>query len=277
MTRSERFDQYDFRDMFADARSVAIVGNAATVLEFSNGPHIDGHDIVVRFNRAQVGGVEDKLGRRTDILVANENNSLAIAPSPADTLKPRAVVSFTMRGPEFDITPFRAWVGDSVATLCCPPPDIIGFPQPGRTRLLTQGTYALYFLTSMLTIDKLFITGFTMFGAGPGGSQKYYEPKWHRRDIGTYHDLDIEPELFCAMLASFKGDLEMTAEVAGLLERRGYRRSAGTTGADWQRGTGAGWSTALRARLAYRLIRWGTRLRRSVEASDRAQFDGIRR
>jgi hypothetical protein len=164
-----RFDQFDLRDMFADVRSVAIVGNAATILEFENGALIDGHDMVVRFNRAQTAGVEHKIGRRTDLLVANEKNCLDIAPSPAETLKPRCVLSFTIREPGFDITPFREWVGDDIPTLCAPPPDIIGFDQTGRTRLLTQGSYTLYFLLNTLHIERLFLTGFTMFGAGPGG------------------------------------------------------------------------------------------------------------
>jgi hypothetical protein len=39
-----RFDQFDFREMFAGVRPVAIVGNAATVLEFDDGELIDSQD-----------------------------------------------------------------------------------------------------------------------------------------------------------------------------------------------------------------------------------------
>jgi hypothetical protein len=49
-------------------------------------------------------------------------------------------------------------------------PDIIGFKQSGRTRLLTQGSYTLYFLLNSVRFERLFATGLTMFGAGPGGS-----------------------------------------------------------------------------------------------------------
>jgi Glycosyltransferase family 29 (sialyltransferase) len=272
-----RFDQFDFRDLFADIRSVAIVGNAATILEFDNGELIDRHDMVVRFNRAQTAGVEDKIGRRTDLLVANELNCLEIAPSPAETLKPRCVLSFVLREPGFDITPFRAWVGDDIPTLCSLPPDIIGFKQTGRTRLLTQGSYTLYFLLNSIRFERLFITGFTMFGAGPGGSQKYYEPTKHKRSLGTYHDLDQEPRLFCEMLASFKGTLQVTEEVSGLLTRLGYGDLIkGPRGQDG-RLPSLSLSERFRARLAHQLLRWGTRMRRSVEKSNRAYFEGIER
>ena len=276
-TGLKRFDQFDFRDMFADVRSVAIVGNAATILEFDNGVLIDGHDMVVRFNRAQTAGIEDKIGRRTDLLVANEKNSLDIAPSPAETLKPRCVLSFTIREAGFDITPFRRWVGDGIPTLCAPPPDIIGFDHAGRTRLLTQGSYALYFLLNTLPIERLFLTGFTMFGAGPGGSQKYYEPKTHKLALGTYHDLDQEPRLFCEMLASFKGALQVTDEVAGLLERLGHGDLTKRQGAEGSRLPKLTVSERLRARLAHKLLQWGARMRRSVEKSNRVVFENIKR
>lgn len=272
-----RFDQFDFRAMFADVRSVAIVGNAATILEFDNGELIDSHDMVVRFNRAQTTGVEDKIGRRTDLLVANELNCLAIAPSPAATLQPRCVLSFVLREPGFDIAPFRAWVGDDIPTLCSLPPDIIGFDQTSRTRLLTQGSYALYVLLKSLRIEQLFLTGFTMFGAGPGGSQKYYEPRKHKRSLGTYHDLDQEPRLFCEILASFKGTLQVTEEVSGLLLRLGYGDLIKGQRVQAGRLPSLTLSERLRARLAHQLLRWGTRMRRSVERSNRAYFEGIER
>ena len=272
-----RFDQFDFRELFAGVRSVAIVGNAATVLEFDNGELIDGYDMVVRFNRAQTTGIEQKIGHRTDLLVANELNRLDIAPSPADTLRPRCVLSFTIREPGFDIMPFRRWVGDDIPTLCSPPPDIIGFDQVGRSRLLTQGSYTLYFLLNTLRIERLFLTGFTMFGAGPGGSQKYYEPKAHKLALGTYHDLDQEPQLFCNFLASFKGVLQVTEEVSGLLKQLGHRRLGEVQCVQEGRLPRLNVSERLRARFAHQLIRWGTRMRRSVEKSNRAYFESIKR
>ncbi len=273
---SKRFDQFDFRDLFSGVRSVAIVGNAATVLEFDNGELIDSHDMVVRFNRAQTKGIEHKIGRRTDLLVANELNCLDRAPSPADTVKPRCMLSFVLREPGFDIAPWRKWVGDDIPTLCSLPPDIIGFEQTSRTRLLTHGSYTLYFLLHSIPIERLFLTGFTMFGAGPGGSQKYYEPKNHLKAIGTYHDLDQEPRLFCDMLATFKGELRVTEEVSGLLTRLGHGDLVTGSSKGDRRLPTLTFSEKVRARLANRLLRWGTRMRRSVEKSNRAAFESIR-
>ena len=85
-----------------DARSMALVGNADTILEHASGARIDGCDVVVRFNRAHVDGIEDKVGRRTDILVANRNYNLSKAPSPAETLQPRCVVCFLEPQPGID-------------------------------------------------------------------------------------------------------------------------------------------------------------------------------
>ena len=43
-----------FHEMFGQARSMALVGNADTILEHASGDRIDGCDLVVRFNRAHV-------------------------------------------------------------------------------------------------------------------------------------------------------------------------------------------------------------------------------
>jgi hypothetical protein len=268
-----RFDQFDLRALFASARSAAVVGNAATILEYHNGPLIDGHDLVVRFNRAQTKGLEDRIGSRTDLLVANELNALDIAPSPAETLRPRAVLSFVLAGPTFDVGPLRAWVGDDIPLLCAFPPDVIGFEQAGRTRLLTHGTYALYVLLGLLQLERLFVTGFNMFGAGKGGGHKYYGPA--KSVQGTYHDLDLEARLFCEILASFQGELRVTEEVASLLERHGHGRLA-----RGERPPGGGLPTLTladraRARLAWWFLRWGTKLRRAVEKTAKAEFDDI--
>jgi hypothetical protein len=48
----------------------------------------------------------------------------------------------------------------STSRLCAPAPDIIGFKQSGRTRLLTQGFYTLDFLLNGIRFERLFVTGF---------------------------------------------------------------------------------------------------------------------
>ncbi|MDB4411161.1 glycosyltransferase family 29 protein [bacterium] len=61
----------DLQEMFAGAKSMAIVGNSSSVHQWKNGELIDSYDIVVRFNRSVVDGIEEVVGSRTDIIVAN--------------------------------------------------------------------------------------------------------------------------------------------------------------------------------------------------------------
>ncbi|MFW2831507.1 glycosyltransferase family 29 protein [Sphingomonas sp. ID0503] len=62
---------FDFRDMFAEGGSLAIIGNAPSLVGEGLGAWIDSHDVVVRFNEAALAGFEADLGSRTDILVTN--------------------------------------------------------------------------------------------------------------------------------------------------------------------------------------------------------------
>ncbi len=135
-------DIFNFRDMFAGVESVAFVGNASSILSWKNGDRIDACDMVVRFNRAYVEGLEDKIGARTDVLVANDLNSLDLSPSPVETLKPRCVVTFVKPKVDLSTGPLKEWVGDipHVITLG---PDIPNIRGAERTRSLTMGTYAL--------------------------------------------------------------------------------------------------------------------------------------
>ena len=55
---------------------MAIVGSAESALDWENGEFIDSHDVVVRFNRTIVDGLEQYVGSRTDIIVANDSNNL---------------------------------------------------------------------------------------------------------------------------------------------------------------------------------------------------------
>jgi hypothetical protein len=265
-----RFDIYDLRDAWAGVRSVAMVGNAAAILRRQNGALIDAHDLVIRFNRAHVEGIADKIGSRTDLLVANAANSLAKAPSPAETLKPRWVLCFVQPQADADLAPFRAWVGD-IPTVITLSPDILEFATTGRTRGLTLGTYALYTLLKLCPLERLFVTGFTMYGAAGGDSQKYYDPGSR---AGSYHDLDEEARLFSAILASFKGELQVTPEVAEVLERHGHARRLQDTAA---KGSAPSLYYRLLGRLAWRFLRTGFKLRRRFEQGTSIQFDNLKR
>jgi len=56
-------------------KTVAIVGNAKSIFDKKNGKEIDGHDIVIRFNRGFITQPESQ-GRKTDILILAVNLNL---------------------------------------------------------------------------------------------------------------------------------------------------------------------------------------------------------
>jgi Glycosyltransferase family 29 (sialyltransferase) len=269
---SARFDIYDFRDAWAGVRSVAMVGNAATILQRQNGALIDSHDLVIRFNRAHVKGIEDKIGSRTDLLVANTANSLEKAPSPADTLEPRWVLCFVQPQTGANLEPFRAWVGD-IPTVITLSPDILEFATTGRTRGLTLGTYTLYTLLKLFPLERLFVTGFTMYGAAGGDSHKYYDAGSR---AGSYHDLDEEARLFSAILASFQAELQVTPEVGDVLKRHGHAPRLQYT-VDAEGADAPSLYYRLLGRLAWRFLRMGFKLRRRFEQGTSIQFDDLKR
>lgn len=256
-----QIDLFQFRDLVGPVRSLAVVGNAPTILEHENGGTIDGHDVVIRFNRAQTAGMESKIGSRTDILVCNAGNNVAMAPPPSETVRPKCVVAFVspaVGANTFDPKPFYQWVGE-IPLLMCTAPDMIGHSTPLHTRPFTSGTYSVYVMLNLFPIESLFLTGFTMFGMSPGGAGKYY--KDDRPSLGTYHDLDAEQDVLCDILRRFQGKLTTTPEVAALLAKAGYRHANGGA-ASRQPALGK----RVAGGLSWRLLRWGIRLRRYSEA-----------
>jgi hypothetical protein len=169
------------------------------------------------------------------------------------------VVQFADRGPkelaDGRIEDFRAWVGDLplVVTL---PPDLIGLSPHARTRQLTHGTYALYAFTKLFRIERLFLTGFTMFAPIAGMPLKQYEP--NRRKVGLDHDLDVETKLFCEIVQLCPAELTATPEVQELLA------SHGVVGGKPSRPRGL--STRALEGLARLLLAGGFKLRRHLEA-----------
>ena len=267
-------DLFDLRERFGHVRSLAVVGNSPVILEHDNGALIDSFDMVVRFNRAQTTDLEAKIGRRTDVLVANEKNCLDWGPSPATTVKPGAILCFVApkTATELDIAPFREWVAD-IPTCLTLAPDLVGVDNPFRTRLLTQGSYALYTLLRLLPVERLFLTGFTLYGAAPGGAGKYYGAGRNR--LGTWHDLDQEAAVFTSTIMAFQGELQATPEVYTLLERQGHRRAGNTAPAGSLRSPGL--YDRVVGRMAWRLLRWGMHLRRSVERRGPIDFEGLKK
>ena len=213
-------DPFELREQFAEVRSLAVVGNAPSVREYSNGQRIDEHDLIVRFNRIQTLGLEEHIGSRTDILCVNAANSLALAPPPAAVSRPKALVCFVSPEgcPNADIKSFAEWVGD-IPILLTFGPDLIGLAPVAHQRPLTSGTYILFTLLRLLNVQRLFVTGFTMFGAVGGGAGKVYKDQ--RPGVGTFHDIDQEAKIFADVLSKYDGELAMTPEVESLASRYG--------------------------------------------------------
>jgi hypothetical protein len=257
-------DPFEFRDLFRPARSFAVVGSAPCILEWKNGPAIDAHDVVCRFNRARTDGIEESVGRRTDILFVNASNSLTKGPPPAETTKPRCLVCFVspQGAKTLDIEPFRQWVGDCPVLLTFGP-DMIGLSGGRRSRPLTTGTYALFTLLRLFEVQKLLVTGFTMMGAVAGGAGHYWE-KGKLTDI-SFHDLDEEARLFTAILQQFTGELTVTEEIQALARQTGVTLAANGSRAGSYRGPSLG--QRLAAGLAWRLLKVGMYLRRIGETN----------
>ncbi len=61
---------------YLDGKTVAVVGNASTVLQWENGRRIDGCDVVVRFNKYHTGvDFYRHVGKRTDIVACALNHA----------------------------------------------------------------------------------------------------------------------------------------------------------------------------------------------------------
>ena len=219
---AEELSMLDFQSMFSSAKSMAIVGSSPSVEQWDNGEYIDSHDIVVRFNRATTEGFERHVGSRTDIVVANEANNLSKAPSPADTVAPKCVVLFVkpnaVDGKVWQ-EPFFDWVGETPIFISMGP-EILSCDVPSRRRGFSMGTYSLAGLPHYLSIEKLFVTGFTMFGAVPGGAHHYCK-KTNQAAV-TWHDADLERQVMANLLGNTDCDLTVTEEVASIMTSEGF-------------------------------------------------------
>lgn len=60
-------------ELILRAKTVALVGNSATVRGRSLGQDIDAHDVVIRCNFPEIAGYERDVGRRTDLVFFNES------------------------------------------------------------------------------------------------------------------------------------------------------------------------------------------------------------
>ncbi len=259
-------DPFEFRDLFRSTRSLAIVGNAPCILDWENGAAIDACDLVVRFNRARTAGHETRIGSRTDVLFVNASNSLSKAPPPTELCRPRCLVCFSspQGARDLDPAPFREWAGDDVPLLWSFGPDLIGLPAASRTKPLTSGTYALFTLQRLFDLQRLFVTGFTMFGAVPGGAGKYWNEAVPAAAVA--HDLDEEAKLFINLLASFKGKLIVTSEIQELAGKQGVTLADAGAANGKPVAKRGGLRQRIADGLAWRFLKAGMALRRIAQS-----------
>jgi len=268
--KPEMMSVLDFQELFAGAESMAIVGSASSVLQWKNGEFIDSHDIVVRFNRTVVDGMEESIGARTDIIVANDSNSLEKAPSPECASKPKCVVGFVKptsvgtRTKE-DRKKFLDWVANT-PLFFCPGPEVMCCDMPARHRGFSMGTYALIGLPAFLNIKRLFVTGFTMFGESSGGID-HHTKKSSRASV-TWHDADLERYVAANVLGHYGGDLTVTEEVAEFMAKEGFTAKVhdgekGDKAFKPRRGLAVGWY--LLGRIGKLLLTSGYHIRRFAE------------
>ena len=75
-----------------------------------------------------------------------------------------------------------------------------------------MGVYVLASLPHFLSVEKLFVTGFTMFGSVAGGAHHYCKPP--QVDAVTWYNAELGRRVFAHLLGLMSCDLTVTDEVA---------------------------------------------------------------
>lgn len=181
---------------------------------------IDSYSIVVRFNGANTLSFEKQIGSHTDIVFTNRFSSTNLSAPPSTTLSPRCIICLLAGLPILtDLKPLEQWIGNC-PVLFSLQPDPREFSIEGRTRPFTTGTAAILFLLRLLPIERMFLTGFTLFTAMPGGTGHYWERQGSPVDNLSIHDIDLERRFFTKLIAGFKGNLKFTDDVAELIRKK---------------------------------------------------------
>jgi len=207
---------FEFIERFPAGRSLAVVGNAPSVLTGQFGPTIDDHDVVVRFNECALDSYETNIGRRTDILVSNpyaENRRPLLDGRSAAVLL--ILAPQTRRG---DAAAFARWAGDH-PVLFSYTPALVGVAGSDHTAALTTGTYAIHLLARLLQPSRIFLTGFTLFA---DKQRTHYWPGAPAPGLKA-HDMRREALIFCSILNSLTAPVTATADVLSVFQRTGVR------------------------------------------------------
>ncbi len=110
--------------------SVAVVGNSACEIGLGKGQHIDGHDLVIRFNRVAVGDLHrTDYGSKTDVHVL----PIRADPRSFPPASGASVIAYVMPHARFR---FRHW--DSALAHMNAGRKVADFPGPGFSKLATR-------------------------------------------------------------------------------------------------------------------------------------------
>jgi len=212
-------DLLAFQELFSRAKSMAIIGSSDSVINYDHGKLIDSYDVVVRFNRVNTAEFNAAIGNKTDILVANDGNSLAKSIPVNELSNPRVVISFVsnfgLNKSSSHKKDFFDWV-NGVPLLVIPRPHIlVSSSSSSNFKSFSMGLYALSWLPFILDIKKLYVSGFTFFGAVSGGTYHHSKPPSFSGSL--WHDAELEAQIAKKVLTGFDGEITATEEMEPFL------------------------------------------------------------
>ena len=206
---------FEFVERFPEKGTLAVVGNAPSVLEYGIGPEIDRHDIVVRFNECPLEGFEEHVGRRTTILVTNPYRETSKRPL-LEGGRPELVLVISPQQRRGDGKAFEQWVGDC-PVLFTYTPALVAVKDSTHFSGLTTGTYAMQLLWRLLGPERMLVTGFTMFS---DARQSHYWQEGQSPGLRA-HDMEEEGALFLRILNSIGSKVGVTPDIQQLSKRFG--------------------------------------------------------
>jgi hypothetical protein len=213
----ELITPFDLVALFPESQSLAVVGNAPSVMDRELGSYIDSHDIVVRFNECALDDYAQFVGTRTDILVSN--------PYPEKRQRPlldggaaQVLLIINPQTRRGDRQAFERWAGEH-KVLFTYTPDLVRVERSEHMAGLTTGTYAIQLLWRVLRPSRMLCTGFTMFHGSESEAQHYWTSL--APPGVAAHDLQTEAAIFLNVLNSVRTPVEVTPDVMDISRRHG--------------------------------------------------------
>lgn len=160
-----------------DQKSVAVVGNAASLLQQHAGQAIDGHDIVVRMNRGKVVFPEHQ-GFRTDILTL----ACSLDDDTLSSLNPKYIICTTRKRSSIGFTVLNS----HYPILFLPKRFYYGLKSQIGTKNPSTGLTTAYMVGSIFNPNSI-----TLFGFDWMETKTFYKNDL----ISKWHDWDRERDM----------------------------------------------------------------------------------